>query len=102
MPEHINIPESGLHEPKGASTASGDTTYVSNGSGSGSWKKVDANTLSGTLTNTTAAGRLVTTSGAGALGSRSGTFTADEITYLGNTLTAKLEEFEARITALEP
>lgn len=29
----------GIHEPKGASTALAETWYVSNGAGSGSWKK---------------------------------------------------------------
>lgn len=63
--EHANIPESGLHEPKGASTASVDTTYVSDGSGSGSWKKVDANALQGTVQNSDEAGLSLVTDGAG-------------------------------------
>lgn len=36
--EHKNMPEDGLHEPKGVSTAAVNQVYVSNGSGSGSWK----------------------------------------------------------------
>tara|TARA_B100000929_G_C15511743_1_gene421127 strand:+ start:7384 stop:8058 length:675 start_codon:yes stop_codon:yes gene_type:complete len=63
--EHANIPESGLHEPKGASTASVDTTYISDGTGSGTWKKVDANALQGTLSNTAPSGRRIVTDGAG-------------------------------------
>ena len=35
--EHKNIQESGLHEPKGASTATLGQVYVSDGAGSGSW-----------------------------------------------------------------
>lgn len=34
---HKDIGEADLHEPKGASTASVDTVYVSNGAGSGTW-----------------------------------------------------------------
>ena len=36
---HKDLPESELHEPKGVSTASNGTSYVSNGSGSGTWKQ---------------------------------------------------------------
>lgn len=36
--EHKNLPNAQLHEPKGVSAASVDTTYVANGSGSGTWK----------------------------------------------------------------
>lgn len=35
--EHKDIPDSGLHEPKGVATAAAGTTYVADGSGSGSW-----------------------------------------------------------------
>lgn len=34
---HKDLPNSELHEPKGASTASSSTVYVSDGAGSGSW-----------------------------------------------------------------
>ena len=40
--QHSSLTDPNIHEPKGASTASVDTTYVSNGSGSGTWKKVDS------------------------------------------------------------
>lgn len=63
--EHASIPESGLHEPKGASTASSDTTYVSDGAGSGNWKKVDANALQGTVQNSNVAGLSLVSDGAG-------------------------------------
>jgi hypothetical protein len=36
--EHKDIPEDGLHEPKGVSTASLNQAYISDGSGSGSWE----------------------------------------------------------------
>lgn len=45
--QHANIPDGKIHEPKGISTASNGTTYVANGSGSGSWKKQDSTTISG-------------------------------------------------------
>lgn len=35
--EHKNIPESGLHEPKGVSTAAQYKVYVADGAGSGAW-----------------------------------------------------------------
>ena len=35
--QHKDLPESQLHEPKGASTASSGEIYVANGSGSGVW-----------------------------------------------------------------
>lgn len=63
--EHASIPESGLHEPKGASTASSNTTYVSDGAGSGSWKKVDANAMQGAVQNNDEAGLSLVADGAG-------------------------------------
>ena len=36
--EHKDTPEAGLHEPKGASTASSGQVYVGNGAGSGAWE----------------------------------------------------------------
>jgi len=36
--EHKNLPNAQLHEPKGVSAASVDTTYVADGAGSGTWK----------------------------------------------------------------
>lgn len=35
--EHVDIDDPNIHEPKGASAASVDTVYVSNGAGSGTW-----------------------------------------------------------------
>lgn len=37
MVEHVNIPDSELHEPKGVAGASQYTVYVANGSGGGTW-----------------------------------------------------------------
>jgi hypothetical protein len=45
--QHANIPDGKIHEPKGISTASSGTVYVSNGAGSGVWKKTDSTILSG-------------------------------------------------------
>lgn len=36
--QHRDIPEAQLHEPKGASTASSGSVYVSDGAGSGTWQ----------------------------------------------------------------
>ena len=36
--EHKDMPEAGLHEPKGVSTASSGQVYVGDGAGSGAWK----------------------------------------------------------------
>lgn len=38
--EHRDIPDSQLHESKGVSTASSGSTYVADGSGSGTWEKI--------------------------------------------------------------
>ena len=36
--EHVDIPDGERHEPKGASTATIDQVYASDGSGSGAWR----------------------------------------------------------------
>jgi hypothetical protein len=38
--QHKDIPNAQLHEPKGVNSASVDTGYVADGSGSGTWKAV--------------------------------------------------------------
>lgn len=38
--EHKDLPDIQRHEPKGAATAVNKTVYVSNGAGSGTWRKV--------------------------------------------------------------
>lgn len=38
--EHVNIADGERHEPKGASTATIDQVYASNGAGSGAWREV--------------------------------------------------------------
>lgn len=45
--QHKDIPDNQRHEPKGASAAGLGTSYISNGSGSGTWKKVGFDNLSG-------------------------------------------------------
>lgn len=44
--EHVDIPESGLHESKGISTAIDNTVYVANGAGSGSFRAYTPGTTS--------------------------------------------------------
>jgi hypothetical protein len=45
--QHSNIPDAQLHEPKGVASAALNTSYFADGSGSGDWKKVGVETLSG-------------------------------------------------------
>lgn len=53
MPTHASLTGANLHEPKGAASASLDTVYVADGSGSGSWVKIDtANLDTSALFNT--------------------------------------------------
>lgn len=49
--QHKDIPDNGRHEPKGASTAVSGSTIVSNGAGGTTFKKLDRNSLQGTLTS---------------------------------------------------
>lgn len=43
--QHVNITDPQIHEPKGASTAGANTTYISDGAGSGSWTTVPVASL---------------------------------------------------------
>lgn len=43
--EHSQLPDELLHEPKGASTAAAGTTYVADGTGSGSFQKLPVSSL---------------------------------------------------------
>lgn len=43
--EHSELPDALLHEPKGASTAAAGTTYIADGEGSGTFKKVPVESL---------------------------------------------------------
>jgi hypothetical protein len=45
MALHRNLTGAALHEPKGVESASADTVYVADGSGSGSWVKVGSGAL---------------------------------------------------------
>lgn len=64
--QHRILPDSELHEPKGAVNAIGGTIYISNGAGSGTWQKVPATSLQG-LSNASVANQQVVTDGAGGL-----------------------------------
>ena len=86
MPEHKDIPEDGLHEPKGVSTAGASNVYVSDGAGSGVWSTVDSDTLTGTLTNSTDADLPVMTDGSGGFYAGSVSPNAyGSFTYSGNS-----------------
>lgn len=49
--QHKDIPDSGRHEPKGASTAVAGSTIVSNGAGGTTFKKLTKDSLQGTLSS---------------------------------------------------
>lgn len=49
--QHKDIPDSGRHEPKGASTAKSGSVIVSNGAGGTTFKKLTRDSLQGTLTS---------------------------------------------------
>lgn len=50
--EHSVVSDPNIHEPKGITTASTNTVYISNGSGSGTWNKVGLNQLDQTDVDT--------------------------------------------------
>lgn len=58
--QHRLLPDSELHEPKGAASAISGTVYVSDGSGSGDWTKIPATTLQGITSAATPNQQLVT------------------------------------------
>lgn len=43
--QHVDITDPEIHEPKGVASASAGTVYVADGSGSGTWEKVDTTSL---------------------------------------------------------
>lgn len=45
--QHRLIPDAELHEPKGAAAAAPHATYVSDGAGSGTWKRIDSTDILG-------------------------------------------------------
>lgn len=51
MALHKDLTGTDLHEPKGASTASINTVYLSDGAGSGTWSKVTASAIDTTVKN---------------------------------------------------
>jgi len=62
--QHRNITEADLHEPKGVSLAPNRTIYVANGLGSGAWRKLVPNDLTG-LSSNGQAGQVLAVDGAG-------------------------------------
>lgn len=51
MPEHKDITDPNLHEPKGVASATSGQVYVANGSGSGTWSKPSASNVTVTDSN---------------------------------------------------
>lgn len=99
--EHINIPEGQIHEPKGITLSASNRVYIANGAGSGSWQQVDASTLQGVISNSTAADRLVITNGSGGFTSREASLTSDEVVYGVVLLTTELDEINTTLTNLQ-
>jgi hypothetical protein len=62
--QHSAITDPNIHEPKGVAAATVNKVYVSNGTGSGTWKKLSPPQLSGLTTNGQA-GDTVTVDGSG-------------------------------------
>lgn len=87
--DHKNIPEDGLHEPKGASTASASRVYVANGSGSGDWSRLSGASLQGSLTNNDPQGRRLVTDGNGGFSSELTPASAYGTINLTNNTTVK-------------
>ena len=84
--EHKDIPEDGLHEPKGVSVANSGQVYVANGAGSGNW--TDAFQLANLGIE-----RLIDGSSAA---------TSQEPTGLGDANAIQIEFGAAEGTALDP
>lgn len=62
--QHSTITGSNVHESKGVDTAEAKRVYVTNGAGSGTWKKVGADNLLGVTTDGGVAGLKPVTDGA--------------------------------------
>jgi hypothetical protein len=62
--QHSAITDPNIHEPKGVAAATVNKVYVSNGTGSGTWKKLSPPQLSGITTNGQA-GDVLTVNGSG-------------------------------------
>jgi hypothetical protein len=94
--EHDAITDPEIHEPKGASTATSNTTYVSDGAGSGSWLEPEPKGAS-----TATAGMVYHADGAGSgtwvTPSYGGIYSHDSaiaVASIGTTI-KKLEAFDA-------
>lgn len=62
--QHKSLPDSELHEPKGVVNAGSGMVYTATGSGTGNWKRVTADMLSGIAGNGQA-GQVIALDGAG-------------------------------------
>lgn len=65
--EHKDIVDAQRHEPKGISTAVANTAYIANGSGSGTWRKVQASDINGITSDGGVANLTVASTGSGGL-----------------------------------
>lgn len=62
--QHKDITGANVHEPKGVDVAAAKLVYVSNGSGSGTWKRIGTDNLLGLTTDGGLTGRKLITDGA--------------------------------------
>jgi len=62
--QHKDIVDAQRHEPKGASTATTNSVYASNGSGSGAWTKIKSPNLDGISSDGGSSNKKIITNGA--------------------------------------
>lgn len=60
---HKDIADADRHEPKGISTAAANTAYITDGLGTGTWRKVASTDIKGLSGDAGVAGRLILTDG---------------------------------------
>lgn len=86
MPEHVDIVDPEIHEPKGVASATSGQVYVADGAGSGAWT-----TGADSLIKTATAGQIVVANGAGLataqIGARMGWQDWNDATTSGTPIT---------------
>lgn len=88
--QHRNIPDSEIHEPKGAAGAVQGTLYVADGGGSGSFRKIGQESLLGS-TGGYPAGYTFVSDGAGGFSVKAGS-TVGAIAWTGNGSTLNVTD----------
>lgn len=65
--QHKDIPDAEIHEPKGINTAPVSTSYVSTGTGTGSWRKITPSELEGFSANLSQTNQKLVSNGSGGI-----------------------------------